>query len=63
MLPRLVMAAFLYAQPLLLTRTVSFIEHEEDNRSTAYGLIGAYALVYTGLSVCIEAPKAPLFVG
>ncbi|KAH8724224.1 P-loop containing nucleoside triphosphate hydrolase protein [Phaeosphaeriaceae sp. PMI808] len=50
-LPRLIMAAFLYTQPLLLTRTVKFIEHEEKNRNIAYGLVGAYALVYSGLSI------------
>ncbi|KAF2031181.1 P-loop containing nucleoside triphosphate hydrolase protein [Setomelanomma holmii] len=51
MLPRIIMAAFTYAQPLLLTRTVQFIEHEEKDKSMAYGLVGAYALVYLGLSI------------
>ncbi|PVH99336.1 P-loop containing nucleoside triphosphate hydrolase protein [Periconia macrospinosa] len=51
MLSRLVMATFLYTQPLLLSRTVRYIEHEEKSRSTGYGLIGAYALVYIGLSI------------
>ena len=46
------MSAFTYSQPLLLTRTISYVNGEpEPSKNVGYGLIGAYSIVYMGLAV------------
>lgn len=46
------MSVFTYSQPLLLTRTISYVNGEiEPSKNVGYGLIGAYAIVYMGLAV------------
>lgn len=53
-LPRLAYTGFSYSQPFLVERVLDFVSEDRapDSKSTAYGLIGAYAIVYVGLSVC-----------
>lgn len=52
---RLALMAFKLAQPFLLNRTVKYIEHRDnsgkENVNTAYGLIGAVAIVFLGYAV------------
>ncbi|EKG14306.1 Putative ABC transporter protein [Macrophomina phaseolina MS6] len=50
--PRLAMSAFTYSQPLLLTRTLGYVEGQPyTNKNIGYGLIGAYVLVYAGIAI------------
>ena len=53
-LPRLAYTGFTFAQPFLIDRVLSFTSSSPENRSAnvAYGLIGAYAIVYIGAAVC-----------
>jgi hypothetical protein len=53
-LPRLAYTGFIFSQPFLVHRVLTFIEEPEDinSKNIAYGLIGAYALVYIGIAVC-----------
>ncbi|RDL41711.1 Cyclic peptide transporter [Venustampulla echinocandica] len=50
--PRLAYTAFNFAQPFLVQRVLDFIDEPKHINSSniAYGLIGAYALVYFGIS-------------
>ncbi|OAA35078.1 ABC multidrug transporter [Metarhizium rileyi] len=52
-LPRLAYTGFSYAQPFLVERVLDFVSEERgpDSNNVAYGLIGAYAIVYLGLSI------------
>lgn len=52
-LPRLAYTGFLFAQPLLLQRTLDFTTEQigPSTKNTAYGLIGAYAIIYIGTGV------------
>ncbi|KAH8672363.1 P-loop containing nucleoside triphosphate hydrolase protein [Ilyonectria robusta] len=52
-LPRVAYTGFSFSQPFLVERVLTFTEEPRDpsTRSTAYGLIGAYAIVYIGLSL------------
>lgn len=52
-LPRLAYSGFLFAQPFLVERVLDFIDEARNpnTSSTAYGLMGAYAIVYIGISV------------
>ncbi|PIA92043.1 ABC transporter C family member 13 [Cercospora beticola] len=52
-LPRLASAAFTFVQPYLIQRVLDFTStsDRQDNRTTAYGLIGAYAIVLVGIAV------------
>ncbi|KJK82405.1 Multidrug resistance-associated protein [Metarhizium anisopliae BRIP 53293] len=52
-LPRLAYTGFSYSQPFLVERVLDFVSEDRapDSKSTAYGLIGAYAIVYVGLSL------------
>jgi hypothetical protein len=56
-IPRLLQIGFTYAQPFLITSAIEFAVTPRgkpyDNRG--YGLIGAFAIVYTGLAVSISA--------
>ena len=51
--PRLCLTGFKFAQPFLIHRVISFVEQESSprNQNTAYGLIGATALIYLGIAV------------
>ncbi|RLM01880.1 hypothetical protein CFD26_103018 [Aspergillus turcosus] len=52
-LPRLVLLALTFAQPFLVTATISYVENQGGHRRPDIGkaLIGAFALVYTGIAV------------
>lgn len=52
-LPRLLFTAFSLSQPLLIKRVLEFVAQRDASGSseTGYKLIGAYAIVYCGLSV------------
>lgn len=54
--PRLLMAAFRFAQPFLITSAMKNLEEPNSttNRNHAYGLIGATFLIYLGVSVKIR---------
>ncbi|KAF3026419.1 hypothetical protein E8E14_010909 [Neopestalotiopsis sp. 37M] len=51
--PRLCMIGFTFAQPFLISATLSLLSEPSDQQSTnaGYGIIGATALVYLGLAV------------
>jgi hypothetical protein len=53
-LPRFAYTGFCFAQPFLVGRVLDFMTEPEHVNSTnyAYGLIGAYAIVYIGIAVC-----------
>ncbi|KAL2069425.1 hypothetical protein VTL71DRAFT_14104 [Oculimacula yallundae] len=48
--PRICLIGFRYAQPLLLARTVRFVD-SQDSDSIGWGLTGAFGLVFVGLAV------------
>jgi hypothetical protein len=52
-IPRLFMTGFTFAQPFLVTSAVRLAASpiNEESNNHAYGLIGAYALVYVGIAV------------
>jgi hypothetical protein len=50
-LPRLLLSGFRFAQPFLITDLVSFIGNKNKSDDVGKGIIGAYALVYTGRAV------------
>lgn len=55
-IPKLFEVAFTYAQPFLINAAIKLAVQPNDteHNNTGYGLIGAYAIVYTGLAVsCI----------
>ncbi|KAI9147656.1 Canalicular multispecific organic anion transporter 2 [Paramyrothecium foliicola] len=52
-IPRLAQTGFLFSQPFLIPRVLDFVKEPEgpNSKATAYGLIGAYAIVYIGVAV------------
>jgi hypothetical protein len=62
-LPRLGMIGFSIAQPFLIGKTVSFLENTESSLNIGYGLIGATAIVYTGVAVSMITFQHPLAFG
>ncbi|KAK5093572.1 hypothetical protein LTR70_004619 [Exophiala xenobiotica] len=46
--PRAVLLGLTVCQPILLRELLTYLSAENPSRSTGYGIIGAYALVYTG---------------
>ncbi|KAJ5756916.1 ABC transporter integral membrane type 1 [Penicillium nucicola] len=52
--PRILLAAFTFCQPFLLSATIEWMDSPTTAKSQRYGhaLVGAYALVYTGIAVC-----------
>jgi hypothetical protein len=48
------MMGFTFAQPFLVSRAIALTTAPptERNDNFGYGLIGAYAIVYTGIAVC-----------
>lgn len=53
--PRLAYTGFTFAQPFLIDEVLSFTSSPPEKRSSndAYGLIGAYAIVYIGAAVSL----------
>ncbi|KAH7118766.1 multidrug resistance-like protein [Dendryphion nanum] len=49
--PRLALLGFAFCQPLLVGRLLQFLQNQQETIQTGYGLIGAYAVVYFGMSV------------
>lgn len=60
-LPRLFLLALTFAQPFLVTATISYVENQGVYGRPAIGkaLIGAFALVYTGIAVSLYMICAP----
>ena len=60
-LPRLAEIGFAFAQPFLIDRTLDFIDQDPQTRdpNIAYGLTGAYFIVYLGITVrcCIKRSR------
>ncbi|CAI7570859.1 unnamed protein product [Penicillium viridicatum] len=56
-LPRLAYTGFCFAQPFLVERVLDFMTEPEHVNSAnyAYGLIGAYAIVYLGIAISYAA--------
>ncbi|GKT69921.1 LOW QUALITY PROTEIN: ABC multidrug transporter [Colletotrichum tofieldiae] len=50
-LPRIFLLAFTICQPLILNRFLDFLQNPSEDVNYGYGLIGAYGLVYLGISV------------
>jgi len=51
--PRLCLTAFNFCQPFLLQRAINFSQEpiNHDTNNTGYGLIGAYVVVYIGITI------------
>lgn len=50
--PRLCLTGFTFAQPFLVNRVITYLENGGPrDKNIGYGLMGAYALTYTGLAV------------
>lgn len=51
--PRIMLIGFKYAQPFLLSRTITYVSNRNDQPSNVgWALVGAYAIVYVGLAIC-----------
>ncbi|KAK0757803.1 hypothetical protein N5P37_009819 [Trichoderma harzianum] len=51
-IPRLFLTGFTFSQPFLVNRMIRYLQNDhEENLSTGYGLLGAYALVYIGIAI------------
>ncbi|KAJ5294660.1 hypothetical protein PENANT_c006G09572 [Penicillium antarcticum] len=62
-LPRLAYTGFCFAQPFLVERVLDFMTEPEHVNSSnyAYGLIGAYAIVYIGIAISYAAYEHKTF--
>lgn len=52
--PRLLLIGFTFAQPFLITSAVGLLASNQDDKAadrTGYGLLGAAALIYTGIAI------------
>jgi ABC-type multidrug transport system fused ATPase/permease subunit len=51
--PRLALSAFQFCQPFLINSMLSYLQipSEQSSRNDGYGLIGAAALIYTGIAI------------
>jgi ATP-binding cassette, subfamily C (CFTR/MRP), member 1 len=55
-LPRLILGAVRFAQPFLITATISYVNDRSNQpASTGWGLVGAYFLVYFTQGICTAA--------
>lgn len=61
-LPRIFLIGLTFSQPLLINRVIKYLNEPEapDIKNVGYGLIGAYALVYTGIAVRPSPTPLPL---
>ncbi|KAF2257693.1 P-loop containing nucleoside triphosphate hydrolase protein [Lojkania enalia] len=50
-LPRIALLGFTICQPLMVSRLLGFLQNKTESVNNGYGLIGAYAVVYFGMSV------------
>lgn len=50
-IPRLLLSAFSFCQPFLITATVNYVGLEERDTNRSNSLIGAFVLVYVGMAV------------
>ncbi|KAL7953907.1 hypothetical protein V8C34DRAFT_320442 [Trichoderma compactum] len=51
-LPRLCLTGFTFSQPLLVNRMLKYLQNShEESLSNGYGLLGAYALLYIGITI------------
>ncbi|KXH47176.1 hypothetical protein CSIM01_06458 [Colletotrichum simmondsii] len=50
-LPRLFLLGFTICQPLILNRFLEFLQNPSETANYGYGLVGAYGLVYLGISI------------
>jgi len=52
---RACLIAFTFTQPFLISRSIRFLTEPESSNTAnyGYGLIGATALIYLGIAVCI----------
>ncbi|KAJ3960647.1 hypothetical protein N0V92_002724, partial [Colletotrichum tropicale] len=50
-LPRLCLLGFTFCQPLFLQRLLGFLSSNEDNSSTASGLVAVAVLTYSGIAI------------
>lgn len=55
--PRLCLSFFMFVQPFFLEAVVSAVEAKSQS-NTKYGLLGAAALIYLGVAVCLELPDS-----
>ncbi|KAF2001413.1 multidrug resistance-like protein [Amniculicola lignicola CBS 123094] len=49
--PRIVLLAFTFCQPLLVQRLLEFLSDDKQHVNIGYALVGAYGVVYFGMSV------------
>jgi ATP-binding cassette, subfamily C (CFTR/MRP), member 1 len=51
-IPRLLLIGLKYAQPFLLSRTISYVgDRDNQPANVGWGLVGAYAIIYIGLAI------------
>ncbi|KAF2108606.1 P-loop containing nucleoside triphosphate hydrolase protein [Lophiotrema nucula] len=50
-IPRLALLGFTFCQPLMVERLLAFLQIKSQPVGTGYGLVGAYAVVYFGMSI------------
>lgn len=59
LVPRLAYVGFSLSQPYLINSAISYITHHKTlPKNYGYGLIGAYALCYTGLAASTPNARA-----
>jgi len=51
--PRICLSGFKFAQPFLIHRVINYVSAEDhlETKNSGYGLIGATAIIYIGISV------------
>jgi len=54
-IPRLFLSGFMFANPFLVTATIKWVEDKTSTTASGKGLIGAFALVYLGTAVRMQA--------
>ncbi|KAG9235150.1 hypothetical protein BJ875DRAFT_495249 [Amylocarpus encephaloides] len=59
--PRIAQIGFFFAQPYLVGRFTLFISNESSPKTSGYGLIGAFALVYSGLAISTAMAQHKVF--
>ncbi|KAH8799341.1 putative multidrug resistance protein [Xylogone sp. PMI_703] len=61
--PRLFLIGFTYAQPFLISTTISYVEEPRlrENSNNGLGLIAAAFFVYTGIAICTVGYNQQLF--